>query len=104
MDEKKLYLLLKVLFNNGSSKLLTRNGMSFSEIAKLTNSAIENGYIKYDNKNIEFTEKGTETLDKLEVLYKKRNKDEWIERDLKNQIPKIDKDFIYLPRQDEINF
>ena len=104
MDDKKLYLLLRVMHNNGNSKVLTRNGMGYLEIATYTNTAIANKLLAYDGSKIELTELGIKTLKELGILYKKRNKEEWIDRDFKSQIPKIEKDFIYLPRPDEINF
>ena len=35
---------------------------------------------------------------------KKTNKNEWIEKDLKSQVKRIDKNFIFLPRQNELTF
>jgi hypothetical protein len=35
---------------------------------------------------------------------KKRNKEDWIEKDLKSKIPKPDKKIIFIPSQDELTF
>jgi len=35
---------------------------------------------------------------------KKIIKEEWIKKDLKNKIPKLDKKTIFVPRKNELNF
>ena len=34
----------------------------------------------------------------------RKNKEEWIEKDFKNQVKRIDKNSIFLPRQNELTF
>lgn len=104
MDENKLYLLLNVIFRNSSVKKLTRRGITFSEIAELTNKAIQEELVINSKEKIVLTIKGKKILKKLEIKYKKTNKDEWIEKDLKNKISKIDKNSLFLPRQNELTF
>ncbi len=104
MNEKHLYKLLKIINNNGSINNLRREGVSFSKIAELTNKAISAGLVILYNNKIELSKKGLEKIQKLEVLYKKTNKEEWIEKDIKSIIPKLDKDLIYLPDQNELTF
>jgi predicted methyltransferase len=104
MEENKLYLLLDVIFKNGSVKKLTREGITFSEIAIETNNAIENELVTNNNEKIILTEKGIELLKALETRFKKTNKSEWIEKDLKNKIPKLDKNLLFLPSQNELSF
>jgi len=104
MNENNLYLLLDVISRNGSVKILTRNGIDFNEIAIQTNNAISEGLVINSDKRIVLTDKGVEVLKHLALKYKKTNKDEWIERHLKSQIRKIDKNSIFLPRQNELTF
>ncbi len=104
MNENNFYLLLDVIFRNGSVKRLTRSGVDFNEIAIQTNQAISEGLVINSKNRIVLTGKGIDVLKKLELKYKKTNKEEWIGRQLKSQIAKIDKNSIFLPRQSELTF
>lgn len=104
MNENNLYLLLDVIFRNGSVKRLTRKGVDFNEIVIQTNQAISDGLIKDSEERILLTEKGIDFLKILEEKYRKINKNEWIEKDFKSQIEKKDKSFIFVPRQNELTF
>ena len=104
MNEKHLYMLLKIINNNGNINNLNSEGVSFSKIAVLTNKAISAGLVILSNNKIELSQKGLEKIQELEVLYKKTNKEEWIEKDIKSKIPKLDKNLIYLPDQNELTF
>lgn len=37
-------------------------------------------------------------------IQNKKNKEEWIQKDLKSKIPKLDKKAIYIPDQNKLNF
>jgi hypothetical protein len=104
MNEKNLYILLKIIFNNSSVKQLSREGMSFSKIAVLTSESIKDGLIIQTNDRIMLSEIGIEKLKELEKNYKKTNKEEWIMKDLKNKIVKLDENILFLPRQNELSF
>ncbi|MBL0139154.1 MAG: hypothetical protein IPP86_11580 [Bacteroidetes bacterium] len=104
MNENSLYILLDVIFRNGSVKRLVRNGIDFSEIAVQTNKAILNGLVTNSYSRIILTDKGIELLRTLEDTYKKTNKKEWIEKDEKVVLIKRKKSFIFVPRQNELTF
>lgn len=104
MNEKHVYMLLRVINNNGNVNKLIREGLSFSKIAELTNKAILAGLVIQTNDKIELSPKGLEEMQALEVRYKKINKEEWIEKDNKSIIPKLDQNLIYLPDQNELTF
>lgn len=104
MDEKELYLLLNLIKNNGDIKRLVREGISYQKIIELTNEAISKELVTYINDKIELSEKGNSKFGEIQHNYKKINKDEWIEKDKKNQIAKLDKNVIFVPRQDELSF
>jgi hypothetical protein len=104
MNEKNLYILLKIIFNNSSVKQLSREGMSFSKIAVLTSESIKDGLIIQTNDRIMLSEIGIEKFKELEKNYKKTNKEEWIMKDLKNKIVKLDENVLFLPRQNELSF
>jgi len=104
MNEKHLYKLLKLINNNGNINNLLREGLSFSKIAELTNEAIIAGLVIQAEERIELSSKGLEKMQEMAVRYKKINKEEWIEKDSKSIIPRLDKNSIYLPDQRELTF
>lgn len=104
MEPNKLYLLLDVINRNGSVKKLTREGITFNEIAEQTNNAIFENLVSNKDDKIVLTAKGIELLGVLEKEHKRTNKNEWIEKDFKNKIPKLEKNMLFLPRQDELSF
>ena len=104
MNENKLYLLLDVIFRNGSVKRLTRNGIDFSEIAIQTSQAVKDGLVINSGERITLTEKGINVLKELETKFKKTNKEEWIQKDTENQTIPIDKNTIFVPKQNELSF
>lgn len=104
MKENKLTVLLHIIKTNGNINKLIREGVSFKEIASLTNDAIEKGYLTYENEKIFVTIEGIEFLTKTSEIIKKTNKEDWIEKDFKSKVKQIDKNSIFLPRQNELSF
>lgn len=106
MEKENLYILLDVIFRNGSIKRLARKGVDYNEIANQTQLAIKNELVSYDEERVTLTPKGLELLKELELAYKKTTKSEWIEKDEKNRLDKNrrEKNFIFVPRQSELNF
>lgn len=106
MEKENLYILLDVVFRNGSLKRLARKGVDYNEIANQTQIAIKNELVSYDRERVILTPKGIELLKQLEINYKKTTKSEWIEKDEKNRLDKNrrEKNFIFVPRQNELTF
>ncbi len=106
MEKENLYILLDVIFRNGSIKRLARKGVDYNEIANQTQIAIKNELVSYDKERVILTPKGLELLKQLEISYKKTTKSEWIEKDEKNRLDKNrrEKNFIFVPRQNELTF
>jgi hypothetical protein len=106
MEKENLYILLDVIFRNGSLKRLARKGVDYNEIANQTQIAIKNELVNYDKERVILTPKGLELLKQLEITYKKTTKSEWIEKDEKNRLGKNrrEKNFIFVPRQNELTF
>ncbi len=104
MKEKEIYLLLNAIKKNTDIKRLIREGLSYSDIARLTKDAITNELVNYQDEKIQLSTKGNELYEQIKDNYKKTNKDEWIEKDFKSQIPRIDKNTIFVPRQNELTF
>lgn len=104
MENENLYILLDIIFRNGSIRRLARKGVGYNQIAIQTQAAIKNGFVGYSNERVVLTEKGIELHKKLEKTYKRTKKEEWIEKDERSRIDKRDKDFIFVPRQNELSF
>jgi hypothetical protein len=104
MNEKHLYTLLNVIKTNGDIRKLKREGIEYKEIAELTKLAITKEYVQYENDIVKLSDKGLEKINELDNRYKVINKDLWIEAENKSKIPKLEKDFIFLPNQNEIHF
>jgi hypothetical protein len=43
-------------------------------------------------------------FDILEKDFKEKNKKQWVDVEKRSQIPKLEKDFIFLPNQDNLHF
>jgi hypothetical protein len=104
MKEKEIFLLLNAIEKNTDIKRLIREGLSYTKIAKLTREAISAEYIKYENEKISLSKKGSEFYLQIKDSYKITTKEEWIEKDFKNQIARLDKNTIFVPRQNELTF
>ena len=104
MNEDNLYLLLDIIKKNGNVKKLIHNGLGYKAIAELTTWAINNKYVIIDNNEISLSEKGNSELLRLSILFKKNNKNEWINPEFESKIKPIEKDFIYLPNKKELSF
>lgn len=104
MNKKNLYLLLTIVKNNGSIKRLTREGLTFKMIAEISNSAIKEGYLIYENNLTTLSSTGNQFIEDFGPEFKLTNKDEWIQKDFSSKIKRLEKDFIFLPNQNELNF
>ncbi len=104
MDERELYLLLHVIKKNGDIKKLVREGIDYKRIAELTSEAISKKLVLYKNDEIELSDLGNSKYDEIKGNYKKNNKAGWIAKDDKSQTAKLDKNAIFVPRQDELTF
>ena len=104
MNEKKIYTLLSIVKNNGDIKRLTRLGLNFANIAELTKDAIKNNFLIYKDGVVQLTEFGNDKIINLEAKFKQINKDLWIEPENESKIPVLEKNFIFLPNQNELHF
>lgn len=104
MKEKELYILLTVIKNNGDVKRLIREGLSYKDVAEMTNKAISDGLIVYDNDLISLSEKGRETYLMLDKKLKIIDKSKWIEPENKSRTSILDKNDVFLPNQNDLSF
>ena len=93
MDEKYLYILLDIIDKQGNIHLLRYKGLTFKEIANLTQQAIQDDLVN-DN-TISLSPKGITKLSELKVLYKNRDYKSWIKPENESKISQLPKDFIF---------
>jgi predicted transcriptional regulator len=104
MEKEKLYIFLDIVVRNGSIERLVRLGVSYEKIASITKYSIENGLIDYQEGQLGLTDKGNEVYRQLGDDHKRTNKELWIEKDIKSQEQKIDKNRIFVPKRNELTF
>lgn len=104
MTPENTYILLDIIQKNGSVNRLTNNGLSYEEVADGINFLINEKLIEYKNDKIVLTKNGNIEQKKLEIIFKKKNKNEWILPYEKGRIAKLEKNFIFVPRQNELTF
>lgn len=104
MKKAHLFTLLSVVKNNGDIQRLRREGLEYIEIAELTNEAIKQKYLLFEENKLQLTDKGDFKLNHLGESLRKYDKSNWIEKEEESKIPKLDKNFIFLPNQKELDF
>lgn len=104
MKEKELYILLTVIQKNGDVKRLIREGLSYKDVAEMTNKAISDGLIIYNNDLISLSEKGIETLIIFDKKLKITDKSKWIVPENKSKTSILDKNDVFLPNQNDLSF
>ena len=104
MNDSNLFILLKVIKSNGEIRRLKREGLEYYEIAELTNKIISDNFASYNDDNIVLTLRGERKLKDLETIITKTRKENWIDKEVKSKINKMDKNFIYLPDQNDLDF
>lgn len=104
MNKNNLFTLLKIIVNHGNVGQLARRGLSYNDVAELITYSKKEKILVVINDKIELTSKGESLYKELEPVFKNTNKEEWIDKDKKNMIDKIHKDFVFLPSQNELTF
>lgn len=103
MSGKNLYLLLNAIQKNADTKRLIYEGLTYMQIIDLTNEAILKGLVNYNDDKITLSEEGIKSFEEIKLYYKKTNKNQWIEKETKSKIPKIDVNYVYLPDQGNLH-
>lgn len=99
MDNTIKFFVLSNLNKNNKSTLLKFFGMDL--FLKLTGELLVDGLLMSDNNTIELTQMG---IRELEILKDKEQINQGILPEIKSKISKIDKNFIFLPNQNELFF
>lgn len=104
MNKTYLTILFNVVKNKKSILQLRRQQLSFKQIVELTDFASKEGFINYINSQITLTELGEDFLKENIDLIKKRNKEDWIEKDSKNKVKPFSQNEVFLPDRSEFSF
>lgn len=105
MNNNNLYLLLHIIKNNSNIKRLIRENISLIEITHKIKFLLAKEFLTFKENKLSLTDKGIELYKELsDSDHKLKNKSSWIEEEKKSKIDKIDKNFVYLPNQNDIHF
>jgi predicted transcriptional regulator len=104
MSKKNKILLLHLIKSGGNVKQLLREGLTYKNISELIETLVNEELITYDDEKIRLTEVGNKFLESERIIIIKQNKNLWIDKEKESRIPKLGKDFVFLPNQNEIHF
>lgn len=105
MNNNHIFLLLHIIKNNGNINRLIREGINLTEIHNKIISLLTEDILSLDKEeHLSLTIKGIKLYNSLYNDYKIKDKDKWIEEEKKSKIDKIDKNFIFLPNQNDLHF
>ncbi len=100
MDNSTKLYLLKILKFNGDIEPLYELNYTYTQIVDLINQEIKEGNAKHENGVLCITQQGDDLIKTLS----KENENNLIEPEIQSKITKIEKNFIFLPSQDELTF
>ena len=104
INNKLIYLLLKIVHEKGNAFMLLNEGLNFKKISELSNYSINNKLITIEEGNFSLTNEGEIALEKLNQEFRYTDKHEWIQIEKESKISRLDIDFIFLPDPNEISF
>jgi hypothetical protein len=105
MNDKHLYFLLDTIQKNGDARRLMSEGLTYKDIAELTQTALRNGLLKIGvDKKLSLTTTGIQKYGADDRRFKKTDKNLWIRPQTQSKTSKIDKNDIFLPDKNELSF
>ena len=104
MKDFEKYHLLRIVKDNLNIDQLKRYGLDYAQIAELFSGAVLDDLLVWKGKKIEISNKGLDQFNQLEKEYKMKLKEEWIDSDDDAKVPKLDRNVIFVPNQDELTF
>lgn len=104
LNNSNLYQLLHIVKFEGNLKKLTRNNISYLEIVNNIKLLVEENKLEHKEDKLTLTADGEALIKELSHKYKIKNKEEWIDKEFKSKIEKLDIDFVFLPNQNDLHF
>lgn len=102
MEDSVKILLLKIIKFNGDLAPLVKLGYEYSQITSLISAEIVEANAEYRSGILVITEKGNSLIE--QISKNRKNGSQWIEPEIESRIPRIQKNFIFLPNQNDLNF
>lgn len=101
-EDEILYLLLSTVFYNSDVTPLVKMGINYSEIGLRYSQLIRDGLVETVQGKMKLSNRGTAIMNRLqERIYRKNVKFLWIMPKIEYQIPRIDENDVYLPKDFE---
>lgn len=104
MIRREEILLLDIIENSGNIKKLLRENISYKEISEIISKLVREELLCYIDKKIILTDIGKDMLKNGKNSIKETDKNLWIEAENESRIKIIEKNFIFLPNQKELDF
>lgn len=104
MNELETTILLNTINKSRNLRRLSYQNLTFKQVVDLTERAVKNGLLHYEDSKITLTKKGQTFLKKHYGLLQAVSKNEWIKPDFKNKVEPFPKNDVFLPDRNEFSF
>ncbi|PZR25890.1 MAG: hypothetical protein DI535_16415 [Citrobacter freundii] len=104
MDNSRRIFLLKVIKFSGDISPLIKGGLEYYQVVDMIGAEVAEGNAETINGELILTQKGNDLLEQLVKQDKRKGSDAWIEPEEESRIPKIEKNEIFLPSQNDLSF
>lgn len=104
MNEKHEYLILLKIKNNTDINELIHAGLNYVQISELIKNIILSNFVTETSDELTLSDKGIQRFNELDKVYKKTDKNNWIQNDTKNLLKPINKNDIFVPSKNELTF
>ncbi len=104
MKDAILFKLLLVVKGSGYITDLKKDGYSYVRIAEFFNYLDKEGLVEKKDDKLTLSNTGMKRLKELNKKYDRKHFNQWIVPEDRSRVDKLDKNFVYLPNQNELNF
>jgi len=104
MKDTILFKLLLIVKGNGNITDLRKDGHSYVRIAEFINYLEEEELAEKKDGKFTISNTGMKRLKELNKKHDRKNFTQWIVPEDRSRVDKLDKSFVYLPNQNELNF
>jgi len=104
MKDAILFKLLLVVKGSGNITDLRKDGHSYVRIAEFIQYLEEEELAEKKDGRFTLSDTGIQRLKELNKKYDRKHFNQWIVPEDRSRVDKLDKNFVYLPNQNELNF
>jgi len=104
MKDAILFKLLLIVKGNGNITELKKDGHSYVRIAEFVKYLVDEELAEKKDGKLSLSDIGMKRLKELNKKHDRKNFTQWIVPEDRSRVDKLDKSFVYLPNQNELNF